>query len=129
MLTSYGTANSNGNLCYGDNNGIANVNASGGVPPYSFSLSNGDSTSIINDISDTEISISPNPFLDYTKVNIPNNNSLYSISIYNSIGELIRLKNNNSGEIIIRKGDLARGVYTLIVDTENEIIKKQIIIK
>ena len=54
---------------------------------------------------------------------------MYSISIYNSIGELIRLKNNNSGEIIIRKGDLARGVYTLIVDTENEIIKKQIIVK
>ena len=73
--------------------------------------------------------ISPNPFLDYTKVNIPNNNSLYSISIYNSIGELVRLKNNNSGEIIIRKGDLARGVYTLIVNTENEIIKKRIIVK
>ena len=56
-------------------------------------------TSIINVISDTEISISPNPFLDYTKVNIPNNYSSYSISIYNSIGELVRFKNNNSSNV------------------------------
>ena len=43
-------SNSNGNLCYGQSNGTANVTASGGVPPYSFSWSNGQNGNNISNL-------------------------------------------------------------------------------
>ena len=45
------TTNSNNVACYGNSSGSANVSASGGTPPYTYSWNNGSSTSAISNLS------------------------------------------------------------------------------
>ena len=92
-------------------------NAQGGSNP--FSLVEG---------AETEISVFPNPFKDYTNLSISSEkNEEINVEIYNNLGKVVYNDNLNivagSNNIEITTGDLLPGLYymNVIIDGENNL--------
>ena len=84
-------------------------------------------TSILES-SNTDISIFPNPFKDYTNISISSDNEKeISIEIYNNLGKVVYNKNilltKGTNNIKLESGDLTPGLYYInsIIDNENNI--------
>ena len=78
-------------------------------------------TEIIN--NKIKIVVFPNPFLNFTKVILPNPLSSGLISIYDILGkEVKRLVNLNGKEIIIQKENLKTGMYFFRIEDKNGIV-------
>jgi len=67
----------------------------------------------------------PNPVFDISRIEFPNKNDEYSISVYNTVGELIKNEKVNNGNYMINRNDLPSGVYFLLVRNKNEFIGAQ----
>lgn len=83
----------------------------------------GNVTSIKDLISHNKLSIYPNPMTDQTTLSFDNSLEHASIFIYNSIGQKVQTTQNVSGNtIIINRGDLPPGVYSVRVEENNQVI-------
>ena len=83
------------------------------------------------ELESNNISVFPNPILDYSTIyiNSNNQNSFHTISLINSYGQIVRQFNTPENEIRFLKNDLANGIYFLrITSGENSIEHKKIII-
>jgi uncharacterized repeat protein (TIGR01451 family) len=71
----------------------------------------------IAELENSDISIYPNPFSDFTTLQFekePNGN--YNLSIYNVLGEIVSVKKAFSGNTqIIERGEISTGVYLLVI--------------
>jgi len=88
----------------------------------------------IDEDSDIDVSLFPNPFKDYTNVSVYSTHGKeMSIEIYNTIGEVVYVDNMtlNSGvnNLKIESGDLLPGVYyiNINIDGENNLERLSII--
>ena len=71
-----------------------------------------------------EIKIFPNPTKDYLVIE-SENQKIYSLSIYNTIGQLMRYSTNLQNDL----SDLNVGTYMIVLETENGNITKKIILQ
>ncbi len=67
----------------------------------------------------------PNPVFDISRIEFPNKNDEYSISVYNTVGELVKSEKVYSGNYVINRNDLPSGVYFILVRNRNEFIGAQ----
>jgi len=74
-----------------------------------------------------ELLIYPNPA--QTIVTIDYKGIIFSYSLYNNLGQLIIEQKNNSNSAIIMVNELAKGVYTLVIENEKEKIRKKLILE
>ncbi len=72
-----------------------------------------------------DIQIYPNPVFDISRIEFPNKNDEYSISVYNTLGELVKNEKVYNGNYIINRNDLPSGVYFMLVRNKNEFIGAQ----
>ena len=76
-----------------------------------------------------KISISPNPFSSYTtlKADFRLNNA--TITIYNSVGQIVNQTEGNTGQtFILYRHNLPSGIYHLLVTEKNRIIVNEKIV-
>ena len=80
----------------------------------------------VSEYQPTNINIYPNPFSEETFVHFTNLNTIYTLFLYDITGQQIWKKENLKQEVYkIKKEDLAKGVYFLKINIEeNTIIKK-----
>ncbi len=72
-----------------------------------------------------DIQLYPNPVFDISRIQFPNKNDEYSISVYNTVGELVKSEKVYSGNYVINRNDLPSGVYFILVRNRNEFIGAQ----
>lgn len=68
------------------------------------------------------ISLSPNPFNQYTIMNIDGPSSTYEVRIYDLVGQLIRTDHSVSHSVRIDRGSLTSGMYIYSVIAGNSVI-------
>jgi PKD repeat protein len=80
----------------------------------------------INDLSSAypTISLRPNPFSQYTIMNIDGPASNYEVHVYDMIGQEVRTVTGVNNSIMIDRGTLASGIYTYAVTADKMIIGK-----
>jgi hypothetical protein len=80
---------------------------------------------------DIEINAYPNPFTDYIKLSVNNNEKdIKRIQFYNQAGSLVKseLGSSNSGSWTIDANDLKSGIYFVVVETtDNTLLKKSVV--
>jgi hypothetical protein len=80
----------------------------------------------VNDIGATypAISLRPNPFSQYTIMNIEGPSSTYEVHIYDMLGQLVRTDKGVNNSILIERGTLSSGIYTYAVMAGDMMIGK-----
>lgn len=70
-------------------------------------------------------SISPNPAIDRITIELPEVEKIIGMSLYNSMGQLIRdIPVSNATELILPVDELREGVYFISIKTNQEILTK-----
>jgi hypothetical protein len=77
----------------------------------------------INELKSTTMTISPNPAKD--ALNISSSNIIKQVSIYNINGSLIKVIQDNTHSINV--SELSKGMYILVIKTENRITRNRFI--
>jgi len=76
----------------------------------------------------SKINVYPNPVSDIVTFNV--NESQYTISLYNQLGNLVKLAESKSEEYKLELSDLPNGIYFAQIKTQNKhLVTKKIIIK
>jgi len=70
--------------------------------------------------------IYPNPARDF--ITIEFQGAYFNCSLYNTLGQLVIEKGNNHNMAFIMINELAKGVYTIVVEQGNEKVRKKLII-
>ena len=86
----------------------------------------------INEVNTTAINVHPNPTNDIINVSIENITSDVTITVYNSVGQVVYMQNesvDNSLNTTINLGDLSNGTYILQVRSEEGIWMKRVVKK
>ncbi|MBC8267086.1 MAG: choice-of-anchor L domain-containing protein [Flavobacteriales bacterium] len=86
----------------------------------------------INELLSTSLIVYPNPFSHKTTIKLLNETDIVKeISLYNPIGQKVKAVNidKEGGNIILEKGNLAKGIYMLVIRTENYTSKSKLIIE
>ena len=131
----YGTNAGNGQdglIQVSDNQGVLwNSIAYGSLGSFTFEVTNAIG---IEEISEHDISIFPNPFADYTNVSVYSKNGENTdISIYNTIGSKVYSKHlslsKGLNNIKLESGDLSPGTYyvNIVVDGETHLKRLSIV--
>jgi hypothetical protein len=78
-----------------------------------------------------EVVVYPNPTSELITINSPNNNDIYSVSIYSIDGKFIgKYKNPLSGsQLSINVENLSTGFYNLKIETANGNFSKKVIVR
>lgn len=85
---------------------------------WTFEINCKSSTISSEKIADFDLKIYPNPFNDFVKIELSNENfSTYNLLIYNSLGELLK-KETLSSTTEIEMSDYAKGVYFFEIENE-----------
>jgi len=76
--------------------------------------------------------IYPNPFTNQTTIKLLNtSDKVIEVSLYDPMGRKVKslklIHNNNS--IILKKGNLSKGLYLLTIETNNSISKSKLVIE
>ena len=79
--------------------------------------------------SNNKILIYPNPFTEKTIINTLNKSNIKEVSIFDNSGRLIFNNHYNDNIVEIKKGNLEKGTYLLIIETNNYISRNKIIIE
>ncbi len=83
----------------------------------------------VKDIQPSGLSISPNPFHEFTTISIESNNLHDAkLQIYNAVGQLVRTETVNGDKIIIDRLGLENGVYIIQLIDKNQILKSGVIL-
>lgn len=94
---------------------------------YSF-VANVENSSSVNDEQSTIVNIYPNPTSDF--INIESQNTIQDITVYNSVGQLIkRIQANNLNNTRVNVSDLQNGIYYLRFLTSNKVMTTKIVIE
>lgn len=86
----------------------------------------------INEVNATAINIHPNPTNDIINVSIENITADVTITVYNSVGQVVYMQNevvDNGLNTVINLGDLSNGTYILQVRSEDGVWMKRVIKK
>jgi hypothetical protein len=111
--------------------GCYSVNVTGAnacVTQASICIGSGISTGIqkLNGNNLSGLTIYPNPAHDFIKIEGQGLN--FSYTIYNSLGQVILEKTINQNMAFIQINDLAKGLYSIVVEHGNEKLRQKIII-
>ena len=80
-------------------------------------------TGINDDLSTFPITIYPNPFSDFTIIEIQGIKNQWTWTLYNSVGQVVQnITDITEPQLIIKKGDLATGVYMYQVQIGNTLV-------
>ncbi|WP_312765586.1 T9SS type A sorting domain-containing protein [Epilithonimonas sp.] len=88
-------------------------NFSGGA--YIDNIKINDEVMAVTDVKKDNIKLYPNPVKDLLKINIPNNENISEVSIYNVAGQKVKTLSNQS-EINVES--LSKGVYLIDIKTD-----------
>jgi uncharacterized protein (DUF1501 family) len=86
----------------------------------------------VNEFKNTyEVIVYPNPTSEVITINSPNNNDIYSVSIYSIDGKFIgKYKNpSSSSQLSINVENLSTGFYNLKIETTNGNFSKKVIVR
>ena len=84
-----------------------------------------------NNLSDSEITISPNPFRESTTIRFKNSNENYTLEMYNPIGQLVMKKTYiNGNTYTLNNQGFPKGVYLLkVFAKDKKTVSKKLLIK
>ncbi|HQF27623.1 MAG TPA: T9SS type A sorting domain-containing protein [Bacteroidia bacterium] len=104
------------------NQGSTGSSGSVGVDEVSFVNLTG-----LNNLSyENKISIYPNPFTQTTKIRLDQKLNDASLSIYNSVGQLVKqLKNISSQEVTLQRDNLPSGMYSVHLSAGKKIVSTE----
>ncbi|MFC2116608.1 choice-of-anchor Q domain-containing protein [Bacteroidota bacterium] len=93
-------------------------NLKAGTGPYTHSLSNMDDNKLrttgLDELSAVAMKIYPNPFSERTTIEFPNpESSEYRVTVRDISGKLVLMESVNENRIIIERGDLKTGLYSI----------------
>ena len=86
----------------------------------------------IMDILNNKFMVYPNPFSEKTTVKLlSSTDRIVEISLFDPSGRKVKdfTHNSNSDKVIVEKGNLKKGIYLLVIQTENYISKSKLIIE
>ncbi|MEC8852938.1 MAG: T9SS type A sorting domain-containing protein, partial [Bacteroidota bacterium] len=92
-------------------------------------------TNVVSGISEylsESVIVYPNPFTEKTTIKLLNKKDIVNeISLYNPIGQKVKLIDSsiNRDVITLERGNLVKGIYMLLVRTENYTLKSKLVIK
>lgn len=100
--------------------------ASAGEKTYYFDNVNF-GTPLLNteDFIAPNFSIYPNPTANI--LNINSNSDIKEVKIYNTLGQLVMNQSVNSNALVLPVENLSKGIYIIVVQIQNEVIRKQFI--
>jgi hypothetical protein len=84
-------------------------------------------TGIKSNASGSNLLIYPNPASAY--VTIEYNGAIFNCSMYNNLGQLVIEKNMNQNAAFISTAELAKGVYTIVIEQGKEKFRKKLVIQ
>jgi hypothetical protein len=93
-----------------------------GVVPPEVRMANPDVT---YPADEQTMDVYPNPFSE--NITVTTSAAVNNLSIYNSLGELVRIVKIENGTADLHLGDLAAGIYVIEAQTETGIVTKRII--
>ncbi|MCW3083748.1 MAG: hypothetical protein JWP12_1114 [Bacteroidetes bacterium] len=87
-------------------------------------------TTSISEISAEQISVFPNPFSEQTTINFPEEQINVIVKITDVTGREVKTIVYSGKQLIIEKGEMAKGVYNLqIIDSNHNVINKKMIVQ
>ncbi len=89
---------------------------------YSFTKVTG-----ISNPGNDQISVSPNPFSNYIRIQSDTQNEVKRLTIYTLTGEVILEKTSNTTEVVLNTSELGNGCYLLKVETNDSNFTTKII--
>ena len=81
----------------------------------------------INETIADKIEIYPNPTKDKITLVLPNTTSTINITLIDNLGRTVYNTSSNNNRTQISLAEFAKGVYTLLIKTDKEVISKKII--
>jgi hypothetical protein len=86
-------------------------------------------TGIVNNISETELFVSPNPVKDYLILKLKKSQILQnsSISIYNIQGQLLLHDNLMQSPTVLNIAEFAKGIYILKIYNDKETLQEKFV--
>jgi choice-of-anchor B domain-containing protein len=78
-------------------------------------------------VSDNQFSISPNPSFGIFEVK--GTSEAFDVSIYNSIGQLVKFSAQNKNSANIDLSNAAKGIYYLVISSQGKRINKKVVIE
>ncbi len=82
-----------------------------------------------DEIATNTLQIYPNPAGDFIRLSTPENFNRAEVKIFNSLGQLVLVDAIQSENAVIDVSDLERGMYFVLVTSENGILKEKLIIR
>jgi len=84
----------------------------------------------INETSDNNVNVYPNPFTNTTTVEVNNNGHVYSIELLDFSGRKIQSYNGlTENKLVLSAKNLSAGIYFVSVNLQNKTIRKKIILQ
>ena len=90
------------------------------LPPYVCTVG-------LNEILADKIQLYPNPTKDIITLVLPKNHSVNSITLIDNLGRSVYSTTSNNSKTQINLEQFAKGIYTLLIKTDNEVISKKIV--
>ncbi|MDB4534499.1 T9SS type A sorting domain-containing protein, partial [Vicingaceae bacterium] len=91
------------------------------LPPYTCS------TVGITELTKDNVEIYPNPTKNILNIVLPESNVISKINIIDNLGRVVYSSSTNDKKTQISLDNLSRGIYTLIIMTEDEVISKKVV--
>jgi Zn-dependent metalloprotease len=91
------------------------------LPPYTCT------TVGITELTKDNVEIYPNPTKNILNIVLPESNVISKINIIDNLGRVVYSSSTNDKKTQISLDNLSRGIYTLIIMTENEVISKKVV--
>ena len=73
--------------------------------------------------------VSPNPVRNQLKIELKDFNGATKIELINALGQIVVVKNNTGKSINLDVSNFARGVYNVIVSSDENIFSRKIILE
>ena len=82
-----------------------------------------------NEIATEDLQIYPNPASDYIRISTPKNFVKAEVKIFNSLGQLVFENAIQSENTIVDVSDFKRGMYFVMIKSENVVLKEKLMIR
>ena len=92
---------------------------------FSIILSGAKSAIANEELSNSELTIYPNPAIDY--LTIASNSAIGHIMVFNSLGQIVLNSNTQTNQFQLNINDLTQGIYYVRIDNEGTTTTRKIL--
>jgi hypothetical protein len=82
-----------------------------------------------DEIAAGELQIYPNPASGFIRITTPKNFDRAEVNIFNSLGQMVFENSMQSGNIVVDVSDFDRGMYFVLIKSEEGVLKKKLMVR